>query len=96
MTRAALHSWMRWPPIVLALAALALVSFALATGWQVELPDEGAAAHSFQLLIVLSIASMGLFAVTMPADRTRRDWSMLGFQAAALAAAFAPVAWFGL
>ena len=91
-----LHRLTRWLPIVLAGCALALVIFAVATGWQIDLPDEGAAAHSFQLLVGLAACSTLLFIATMPGERAPRDWRMVVLQLAAIAAAFAPVAWFGL
>jgi hypothetical protein len=38
-------------PILMSLLATALVVIAVTTGWQTNLPDEGLAAHLFQLLI---------------------------------------------
>ena len=79
-------------PVVLSLAALALLLFALATGWERGLKDEGAVAHSFQLLIALQVPFILAFLVTSDWNRLARIGRWAAIQAGALALALAPVA----
>jgi hypothetical protein len=83
-------------PSILSLLAFALVLISVATGWGQVPGDEGAAAHIFQLLIVVQLP----FTVTyiMTADWRRRGPAMtrIALQVAALVLAFAPVAYFHL
>jgi len=51
MTRQQINWTAGVAPVVMSLSALALVIIAVTTGWQTNLPDEGLAAHLFQLLI---------------------------------------------
>jgi hypothetical protein len=77
-------------------AAFGLVVVVVTTGWQRNLPDEGAAAHIWQLLVLLQAPLILAFLATARWDRTRRVLSVLAVQAAGLALAFAPVAYFHL
>jgi len=79
-------------PVVLSLTALGLVLFALATGWERGLKDEGAVAHGFQLLIVAQVPFVLAFLVTSDGDRLAGigRWALI--QAGALGLALAPVA----
>lgn len=95
MTRAKLHRLSGWAPVALSLAALSLVVVALTTGWQRDLPDEGGAAHLFQLLIVGELPAMAVFVMTADGEY-RRDAAMVAIQLLALGAALAPVAIAGL
>jgi hypothetical protein len=83
-------------PIIMSLAALALVLFVVATGWERARTDEGAAAHLFQILIVLEVPVVALF--LWSADWTRREKILraLGMQAVALILALGSVKLFGL
>ena len=82
-------------PLVCSLAAFALVVTALVTGWESHDADEGAAAHLFQLLIMVQLPFIAAFALTA-------DWRrfaparVLALQAGALMLALAPVAIFRL
>ena len=80
----------------LALGAAALVAVVLATGWERNLSDEGAAAHLWQLLVGAAGAALLAFLFTADPKRRGRFLTLLGLQVAALAAAFIPVAAFGL
>ena len=51
MTRHQFNIALGVAPIIMSLLALALVLIAVTTGWQTRQPDEGVAAHLFQLLI---------------------------------------------
>jgi hypothetical protein len=83
-------------PIVMSLAAFIVVLAAVTTGWGQETKDEGAAAHVFQLLIALQIPFILAFLVTADWSRLMRQIAVLSLQVAAIALAFAPVAYFKL
>jgi hypothetical protein len=83
-------------PIVMSLMALALVLAAAATGWETHDTDEGTAAHIFQLLIAAQAPIVLLFLATADWKRFMPIVRTLAGQAAALIAAFAPVAYFNL
>lgn len=99
-TRSAYRAVSAWVPLGLAAAALALLLGYLVTGPHapnmvndhgVMRPDEGAAAHLWQLLMLAQVAAIGLFALLwLPRDR-RRALAMLGLQALGLIAACAPL-----
>lgn len=96
MTRMQVNRWAGVAPLLLSGAAFALVLFAVETGWERNLPDEGAAAHIFQLLIAAELPFIALFLWT--ADRARPSairW-MLAAQLAAIMIALGPVALFHL
>lgn len=83
-------------PLAMSMAALALVLVAvLALGAGPE-PDEGTAAHLFQLLIAAQVPIVLYFAATTLPHQPRAALAVLGLQALAVAAAFAPVFAFGL
>jgi hypothetical protein len=96
MARARLHSMLGWVPVGLSLAAFLIVTTVLLTGWERGLKDEGAAAHLWQLFIVLQAPFSAAFLATadwrVPAAVFRR----MGVIAAALLFAVAPVALFRL
>jgi hypothetical protein len=68
-------------PVVMSLMALALVIFAATTGWQTNLPDEGLAAHTFQLLIFSQPVLVALFLATADWKRPLRVAGLLALQA---------------
>ena len=83
-------------PPILSLLAFMLVLASVATGWGQVPGDEGAAAHIFQLLVVVQVPFIVTYIMT--ADWRRRG-SVLGrivLQAAALVLALAPVVYFHL
>jgi peptidoglycan/LPS O-acetylase OafA/YrhL len=74
--------------ILIALPLLALL--AVLTGFfQAPQPDEGTAAHIFQLSVVLSLAVGVLFVVTADWRQPRRNARLLTFPVVALLVAFA-------
>ena len=83
-------------PLVCSLLALLTVGTALAVGGTAPRPDEGAAAHIFQLLIVVQAPLVVGFLVTADWKRWQPAARRLGLQATALVLAFAPVAYFHL
>jgi hypothetical protein len=96
MTRVQINRWAAIAPIVMSGVALALVVVVLATGWERNLADEGAAAHLFQLLIVAEIPLMGLFLWTSDRAKSGSAAGLLLAQLAAIGIALAPVALFHL
>ncbi len=80
----------------LALSAAALVAVVLATGWERNLPDEGTAAHLWQILVGASLATFAVFLASSDWKRRSRSLALLGLQGAALAVAIGPVAALGL
>jgi len=83
-------------PVIMSLLAFAIVLLAVATGWGMVPGDEGAAAHIFQILIVLQMPLILAFLAT--ADWRRWHWvtGRMLLQAAAIVLAFSPVAYFKL
>jgi len=96
MTREAIHRLSGRVPVAMSLLGLAIVLAVVGTGWQRRLPDEGAAAHLFQLLVVAQAPLILLFLATADWKRWREPAAWLGLQAGALALALAPVAYFRL
>lgn len=81
-------------PLFLSLSASILVLLAVATGWDKGMKDEGSAAHIFQILVALQIPFILAFLVTADWKRSMQIAGTVTLQAAALALAFAPVAFF--
>lgn len=83
-------------PIGLSLTALVLTALAIRAGGAIRQPDEGAAAHLFQLFMAGSALGSAAFAIRwLP----RAPWPalrILAVHAAAACAALAPVAYFKL
>jgi hypothetical protein len=83
-------------PILMSLAALAVVILSLAITGPVRQHDEGAAAHVFQLLVVGELPVLALFLARWARKRLWASMTILALQAAALALALFPVWWFHL
>jgi hypothetical protein len=81
-------------PLLLSMAALGIVTFALLTGQARPGGDEGAAAHLFHLLIAMQVPLIAGFVLT--SDSPRAMAAGLAAQALAIATAFAPVLIAGL
>ena len=96
MDRARFNSLVGKAPLALSLTAFLIVAVALATGWQRGLKDEGAAAHLWQLCILLQAPLLLAYVSTADWRRAPAALRMLGLQAAGLALAMAPVAIFRL
>ncbi len=80
-----------WLPIAMSLTALATVLGTVARFGVVHDPDEGAAAHIFQLLIALQVPLVAYFALRWLPKVPRQALGVLGLQACAVLAAMAPV-----
>jgi len=96
MTRTRMNHWAGIAPFVLSGLALVLVLTVVATGWERHLPDEGTAAHLFQLMIAAQIPIIALFLWTSERTRLRSTTGKLVCQLAAIGFALAPVALFHL
>lgn len=82
----------RWGPVVLSLCACLVIGVVVATGWDRGLKDEGAAAHLWQLLIVLQVPLIAAFLITSDWRRPGQVARSFAVQLAALGLATAPVA----
>lgn len=78
-------------PIAMSLAALVVVLVHVALSGAARQPDEGAAAHLFQLLVAGQLPIVAFFAVRWLRRAPRQAVVMLGLQALAAVAACAPV-----
>ncbi len=83
-------------PIMMSLAALAVVLVAVALTGAKPQPDEGAAAHIWQLLMVGQLPFVGWFAVHWVRRDLRGALPVLILQLVALLAALLPVWLLGL
>ena len=83
-------------PLAMSLAALAIVVGHIALFGVDHDPDEGAAAHVFQLLMVAQIPLIVLFAFRWLPKAPRPTVSVLALQASAALVAIAPVFYFNL
>ena len=86
-----------WIPIALSLVVLMtmLISFAI-NGFPTRQPDEGTAAHLFQIWLVLEAILIGYFVIMWIAKEPRQAMCILGLQIAAVLVACAPVYYLGL
>jgi hypothetical protein len=78
-------------PVAMSVGALVTVFVFLALHGPAPQPDEGAAAHLWQLLIILQIPIVMLFAIRWVARFPRQALPILALQVAAVLAALAPV-----
>ncbi len=86
-----------WVPIALSLAVLATMLTSIALfGPPTPEPDEGTAAHLFQIWLALEVVLITLFAGRWLARAPKQTWWILALQVLAVAAACAPVAYFHL
>src|ERR1700680_97829 len=83
-------------PVAMSLAALIVVLGFLARYGVVHEADEGAAAHIFQLLLVLQLPIVAFFAIKWLPRAPKAALRILALQAAAGLAALAPVYFAGL
>jgi len=83
-------------PVAMSLLAFVVVLLAVSTGWGMIPGDEGAAAHIFQLLIVLQMPFIVAFLATADWGKWRWVTSRMILQAGAIVLAFSPVAYFKL
>lgn len=85
-----------WLPLAMSLLALAIVVGHVALFGAVREPDEGAAAHLFQMLIALEVPVVAFFAIKWLPRSPRQAAFVLLLQAGAGLAALAPVFFLGL
>ncbi len=78
-------------PVVMSLAALALVLGQIAFAGVARQPDEGAAAHLWQILMAAQAPIMGFFAIKYLPRRPGPAAPILALQVIAVLAACAPV-----
>ncbi len=78
-------------PVVMSLAALAIVVVFLALHGTAPQEDEGTAAHIWQLLMAAQVPIVGFFAIKWLPQSPRQAVPILGLQVAAALAAMAPV-----
>jgi hypothetical protein len=83
-------------PVAMSLAALATVLTHIAISGAAREPDEGAAAHIWQLLMAGQAPVIAWFAIRWLPRAPRQAIQILGIQAAAALAAMFPVWWLGL
>lgn len=83
-------------PIVMSLAALAIVLGHIAMFGAAREPDEGTAAHLWQLLMAGQMPVIAFFAVKWVSRTPRQALPVLALQAVAGLAALAPVYYFDL
>ena len=78
-------------PVMMSLAALATVLLRIALVGTAPEPDEGTAAHIWQLLMALQLPVIAWFAIKWLPQSPRQALLVLGLQAGAALAALAPV-----
>jgi hypothetical protein len=82
-------------PLAMSLAAIGTILAALAAHGTAPQPDEGAAAHLWQLLMAAQLPIILFFAFTWVPRSPRQALTILALQIVAALAAAAPVFWFG-
>jgi len=83
-------------PITMSLLALGLVMFQISLYGITHEPDEGAAAHIFQILIAAQLPVIVLFAVRFIPKEPKNSIAVIGLQILAGLMAVSPVWWFNL
>jgi hypothetical protein len=78
-------------PVLMSLAALAVVLAHIAMSGTARQADEGAAAHLWQLLMAMQLPIIGYFAIRWLPESPRHALAILALQALAAVAALAPV-----
>ena len=78
-------------PVFMSLAALVTVLLRIALAGTAPDPDEGTAAHIWQLLMALQLPVVAFFAIRWLPHTPRQAWLILALQAVAALAALAPV-----
>ena len=91
-TKGVINTWTGWAPIAMSAAAISLLIFALISGWERGAKDEGAVAHSWQLLVGLQVPLIVAFVATANWRRPLGVLAILGLQVLGLVVAMAPVA----
>ena len=79
-------------PVAASAGAIVTIAAQIAVSGTAPQADEGAAAHVWQLLMVLQLPLVALFAVRWLPRAPRQALAVLALQAGCIAAAMAPVA----
>jgi hypothetical protein len=82
-------------PIAMSTAALLTILYHIAVAGTAPQPDEGAAAHVWQLLMAGQLPVIGFYAITWLPRAPGTALLVLAAQAGAALAAMAPVYWLG-
>lgn len=80
-----------WVPVAMSFAALATVLIHIAMFGTAREPDEGAAAHIWQILMAAQVPIVAFFAIKWLPRTPRQAMLVLAMQAAAALSALAPV-----
>lgn len=83
-----------WAPIAMSVAALAVIAAHVAVAGTARQPDEGAAAHLWQMLMAGQVPLIAYFAIRWIPKAPGPALRMLALQVVAVMAACAPVAYF--
>jgi hypothetical protein len=81
-------------PILMSLAAIGVVLIHIAMFGTARQPDEGSAAHIWQLLMAGQVPIVAYFALRWIPQVPRQGWYVLAIQILAMLAACAPVYYF--
>ena len=95
-TNTTLRQLSAFVPIILSIAALALVLSHVALFGAAHQADEGAAAHLWQLLMAMQVPIIAFFAIRYIPQQPRQVVPILALQLIAILMACAPVAYFHL
>jgi hypothetical protein len=85
-----------WVPLAMSFAALALVLGHIAIFGAAREPDEGTAAHIWQILMAAQVPIVAFFAIKWLPRSPKQALLVLALQAGAVLAALAPVFFFNL
>jgi hypothetical protein len=85
-----------WVPLAMSFAALALVLGHIAIFGAAREPDEGTAAHIWQILMAAQVPIVAFFAIKWLPRTPKQALLVLALQAGAVLAALAPVFFFNL
>lgn len=85
-----------WGPIVMSLAVLVMIAATLSSSGVSRQPDEGAAAHIFQIWLVVEVVTIAAFTVRWVPRKPKEALIVLAVQIACALAACAPVWYFRL
>ena len=83
-------------PLAFSLLALAVVAIHVARFGTAREPDEGTAAHLWQLLMAAQVPLIAFFAIRWLPEEPKPAFVVLALQAVAVLAALAPVYFLGL
>lgn len=96
MSDSPVRTWSAWVPVAISAAALALVLIHVSVFGAVREPDEGAAAHIWQLLMGLQALAVVFFLFRWVPRSPRHALAIFALQVCAAAAAMAPVYYYHL